>query len=42
RTTIITVPLNPLHNIEFQSALEFEKQCAIVEGQCCGDTKILG
>ncbi|CAF1059942.1 unnamed protein product [Rotaria sp. Silwood1] len=39
RTTIITVPLNPLHNIEFQSTLEFEKLCAIAEGQCRGDTK---
>jgi len=36
---IITVPLNALHNLEFQPALEPEKQRAIMEGQCRGGTK---
>lgn len=39
RATIITVPLNALHNIEFRPALEPEKHRAIAEGQCCGGTK---
>jgi hypothetical protein len=36
---IITVPLNALHNLEFQSAVEPEKQYSITEGQCRSGTK---
>ena len=36
---IITVPLNALHNVDFQPALGSEKQRAIGEGQCRGGTK---
>jgi monoamine oxidase len=39
RSAIITIPLNALHTIEFQPALEVEKQRAIAEGQCSGGTK---
>ena len=39
RTAIITVPLNALHELEFQPALRNEKQRAITEGQCRGGTK---
>jgi len=38
-TAIITVPLNALHNLEFQPALESEKRRAIMEGQCRGGYK---
>jgi monoamine oxidase len=39
RTAIITVPLNTLHNLEFQPALKPEKQRAMMEGQCRGGIK---
>jgi monoamine oxidase len=39
RAAIVTVPLNALHDLEFQPALEPEKRRAIVEGQCRGGTK---
>jgi monoamine oxidase len=39
RTTIITVPLNTLHKIEFSPPLNPEKQRAINEGQCRGGSK---
>ncbi|CAF3034896.1 unnamed protein product [Rotaria sp. Silwood2] len=39
--TIITVPLNVLHNIEFTPTLEFEKQSAITEDDQEG-TMIIG
>jgi monoamine oxidase len=39
RTTIITIPLNALHNIEFSPSLKVDKQRAIAEGQCRGGSK---
>lgn len=39
RTTIVTVPLNALHCLEFQPELNSEKQRAIDEGQCRGGLK---
>ncbi|CAF1239700.1 unnamed protein product [Rotaria sordida] len=39
RTTIITIPLNTLHNIEFFPPLKLEKQRVINEQQCRGGSK---
>jgi pseudooxynicotine oxidase len=36
---IITVPLNALHNIDFEPTLTISKQNAIAHGQCPGGTK---
>jgi len=36
---IITVPLNASHNLEFQTAVEPEKQRSIMKGQCRSGTK---
>jgi monoamine oxidase len=39
RTTIVTVPLNVLQNIEFIPPLELKKKEAATTGQCRGGTK---
>ena len=39
RTALITVPLNVLHDIQFDPPLNKEKQRAFSEGQCQGGTK---